>query len=39
MKCWDVTFPDEWLCFLTVKAPKVVIGHLLLRPGIFFENW
>ena len=24
LMCWDMTFPEDWLCFMTVMAPKVV---------------
>ena len=25
MMCWEISFPEDWLCSLTVVAPKVVV--------------
>ena len=29
--CWDMNFPDDWLCSLTVMAPKVVGATCLTK--------
>ena len=29
--CWEMTFPEDWLCFLTVMAPKVVGATCLTK--------
>ena len=31
MMCWDMTFPEDWLCSLTVMAPKVVGATCLTK--------
>ena len=32
MTCWSMTSLRKWLCLLTVMAPKVMFGSLLLGP-------
>ena len=29
--CWDMTFPEDWLCSMTVMAPKVVGATCLTK--------
>ena len=29
LMCWDVTFPEDWMCSMTVMAPKVVGATVL----------
>ena len=31
LMCWDMTFPEDWLCSLTVMAPKVVGATCLTK--------
>ena len=31
LMCWDMNFPDDWLCSLTVVAPKVVGATCLTK--------
>ena len=31
MMCWDMTFPEDWMCSLTVMAPKVVGATYLTK--------